>query len=166
MSPSTSSDDSPCGPGSPPVRSGFNQRAETETFPAGRPVASSTVTHSATTGRPSARGDRSIRASPIKPCSRGYSDRDVLNACDHGHRITSKGDGRGVLIGLSQEQCLRRRIRPTAADGERSTLCETTAWHLPRKSAHKKRGGEYRRSTRSNVCRHKGQVWIDTTARG
>lgn len=73
MSPSTSSDDRPCGPGSPPVRSGFSQRAETETFPAGLPVASSTVTHSATTGRPSASGDRSIRASPIKPYSRGYS---------------------------------------------------------------------------------------------
>lgn len=67
MSPSTSSDDSPCGPGSPPVRRGFSQRAETEIVPAGLPVASSTVAHSASTGRPSARGERSIRASPIKP---------------------------------------------------------------------------------------------------
>ena len=83
MSPSTSSDERPCGPGSPPVRSGFSQRAETETFPAGLPVASSTVTHSATTGRPSARGDRSIRASPIKPCSREHSERVVLNEYIH-----------------------------------------------------------------------------------
>lgn len=82
ISPSTSSDDRPCGPGSPPVRSGFSQRAEMETFPAGLPVASSIVTHSATTGRPSASGDRSTRASPIKPCSRGYRGReDALNAC-------------------------------------------------------------------------------------